>query len=307
MKKIFAALLVTVMAVSISACNSPTQTPSQVSGSSEASVASSEPESSVEESSVDSSKKYQSLDEFIKSDEAQQVVDQVQETAGDVMTFELLVEDGNKLIYQYTYNEQMDVDMDALKDGVNSLTSMYASSAEAIEQMVNVEDPYLVIRYMNADDTLIYEKAFNADSVEESSDDEPSYDESSYDESSDDDASSYLTGTYASIEEYIQSDEAHQVIESTQETLEGVAVFDIKAEDENKLVYEYTYVSAFNDDTVDAMSSSLEDTFSDSSYDSIYSSVAEYIESVVDIDNAVVVVRYLNGDGTVIFETEYTA
>ena len=313
MKKIFAALLVTVMAVSVSACSSPAQ--GQVSGTTSQSstvssvqessntVDSSTEESSNIESSVDSSKEFQTIDEFIESDQAQQIVTQVQETAGDIMTFKLLAEDGNKLIYEYTYAEQIEVDVDVIRDSLNSMTSTYAASAEYIGQIVNVENPYVVIRYVNADGTLIYEQAFNADSVyEESSDDE-----SSEEESSDDDTSSFLTGQYASIEEYLQSNEAQQIIESTQETLGDVAVFDIKAEDSNKLIYEYAYVDVFSDTVVDSMASSLEETFSDSSYDDIYSSVAEYIENVVDIDYAIVVVRYLNGDGTVIFEKEYTA
>lgn len=108
---------------------------------------------------------------------------------------------------------------------------------------------------------------------------------------------------FDTVSDYIASDEMQEAIATLQEgLLDSGMEIEIVGEDD-KLVYVYTFVTQIDitDEAVDALATALDGQAS------TFEEVAAEVESVVDVDNAAVVVRYLNADGSTIYEQEFTA
>lgn len=126
--------------------------------------------------------------------------------------------------------------------------------------------------------------------------------ESTPEESSEADSGQTALGKYASIKEYVESDEVQSELESM---LSGMDTSTMSMEvygEDNKLVYSYTYLvdlSALGDiaSTLDA---ALEEQAS------VFESVASSLKLAVDVENPVVVVEYLDKDGNVIVSKEFS-
>lgn len=111
------------------------------------------------------------------------------------------------------------------------------------------------------------------------------------------------SATFANMEEYIASPDGQKIIESTRESAGDDMFFDLKAEG-NKLIYEYTYTEQCDEDMVEYMKEYFDSAMS--SYESMYKNVVKLITELVNDDNASVAIRYLNADGSLIWEKEYT-
>lgn len=109
------------------------------------------------------------------------------------------------------------------------------------------------------------------------------------------------SGKYATMEEYVQSAEMQSQIASLQQTMEEQGLSMTITGEENKLIYTYTYLSEVSDLVGDALESALQQQ------SSTFESVAETLKQAVDVDNPVVVVRYLSSDGTEICSMEFGA
>lgn len=109
------------------------------------------------------------------------------------------------------------------------------------------------------------------------------------------------SGKYATMEEYVQSAEMQSQIASLQQTMEEQGLSMTITGEENKLIYTYTYPSEVSDLMGDALESALQQQ------SSTFESVAETLKLAVDVDNPVVVVRYLSSDGTEICSMEFGA
>lgn len=110
------------------------------------------------------------------------------------------------------------------------------------------------------------------------------------------------SGKYATLEDFINSDLMQEQLDSQIASLEGTGLTaDITAED-NKLVYNFTITDPNVAASLDAaaLQSSLD------SQASTFESIASMIPLAVEIDNPVVVVRYLDSAGTVIVSQEFT-
>ncbi len=105
-----------------------------------------------------------------------------------------------------------------------------------------------------------------------------------------------------SMEKYVKSDEVQSTIETLKESLGSTLDIDIKGED-NKLIYEYAYTSQIED--VESAKSTLDSGLE--AQKTTFVNVANSLKDAVDVENPVVVVRYLNADGTLITEAEYEA
>ena len=109
------------------------------------------------------------------------------------------------------------------------------------------------------------------------------------------------SGKYATLEDFINSDLMQEQLDSQIASLEGTGLTaEVTAED-NKLVYNFTITDpnvAANLDAA-ALQSSLD------SQASTFESIASTIPLAVEIDNPVVVVRYLDSAGTVIVSQEF--
>ena len=109
------------------------------------------------------------------------------------------------------------------------------------------------------------------------------------------------SGKYATLEDFINSDLMQEQLDSQIASLEGTGLTaDITAED-NKLVYNFTITDPNVAASLDAaaLQSSLD------SQASTFESIASTIPLAVEIDNPVVVVRYLDSTGAVIVSQEF--
>ena len=125
--------------------------------------------------------------------------------------------------------------------------------------------------------------------------------ESNNEESSDTEEASMVDGKYTSIEAYISDPTIKSALDSAMPT-DDTFTLEIKAEGES-LVYEYKYTETYEE--IELMKETLES--SASSMESSMVSVANTLKSIVDVENPKVVMRYLNGDGTLISEIEFGA
>ena len=71
----------------------------------------------------------------------------------------------NKLIYTYTYSQNVDTSQmaDTLKNAMASQADTFKNVASSIKAAVEVENPVVVVRYLNADGSEIYSEEFAAE------------------------------------------------------------------------------------------------------------------------------------------------
>lgn len=109
------------------------------------------------------------------------------------------------------------------------------------------------------------------------------------------------SGKYATMQEYVRSAEMQEHVASLQQTMEKQGLSMTITGEGNKLIYTYTYLSEVSDLIGDALEAALQEQ------SSTFESVAETLKQAVDVDNPVVVVRYLSSDGTEICSMEFGA
>ena len=107
--------------------NETSEVESYISSKIESSI-SSELESSISSSKVD-----------ISSDIGKEIIKSTQNAAGDIMKFELLAEDGDKLVYQYTYLiDTSGVTGDYFSKSIKSYESTYSKTAGYMKDIIDV-------------------------------------------------------------------------------------------------------------------------------------------------------------------------
>ncbi len=168
MKKAFSAIislcLVFTMSFALMACGSD----DSKNNSSSSEVSSSQQESSSEESSssdAPASGKYATIQEFVESDAMQSQLESVTSQAeASGMKFDIYGE-GNKLVYAYTFSEDVDVSGmgDALKEALNEQADTFKGVAKSIPLAVDVDSATVVVKYINHDGTEICSEEFTAE------------------------------------------------------------------------------------------------------------------------------------------------
>lgn len=113
-----------------------------------------------------------------------------------------------------------------------------------------------------------------------------------------------LDGRYKSVEAYLADPIVKATLKESLGSDSDTMAIDVIAEGSN-LVYEYAFTDTYEADMLDIMKSSLES--STTANEATFKDVAYSLKDVVASDDLGVVVRYLNGDGTVIFEETYKA
>lgn len=134
-----------------------------------------------------------------------------------------------------------------------------------------------------------------------SAEDDASADDAAADDAAADDTA--VTGKFASIQEFIDSDMMQEQLATQTASLEGTGMsMEITGED-NKLIYSFKIddpeLSAVMDTA--ALESSLD------SQASTFESVAGILPTAIDVENPVVVVRYLDSDGNELASREFAA
>lgn len=105
-----------------------------------------------------------------------------------------------------------------------------------------------------------------------------------------------------SIEEYVNSDEVQAALEQIRNTMtDGSMTIDIRAEG-NKMVYSYQYAEL---EAVEGMEDTLKQGIQQES--ATFQETANAIKDEVDVDEAYLVIEYLDKNGTVICSEEFKA
>lgn len=117
--------------------------------------------------------------------------------------------------------------------------------------------------------------------------------------SSKDDASD---DKYSSVADYVSSDEVQGTLETLKGSAEGSGLtIDIRA-DGNKMVYSYQYTDIEN---AEGMADALKEGIAQQA--STFQTSANAIKDYVDIDDATLVIEYVDKNGAVIYSEEFTA
>ena len=128
-------------------------------------------------------------------------------------------------------------------------------------------------------------------------DDAAAQDDAADDNAADDTAA----GKFASIQEFIDSDMMQEELATQLESLEGTGMsMELTAED-NKLIYNFKIDDPDLSAAMD--SATLESTLD--SQASTFESVAWALPAAIDVENPVIVVRYLDSDGNELVSREF--
>ena len=126
-------------------------------------------------------------------------------------------------------------------------------------------------------------------------------DEAKDDAEDNDDAA--VTGKFKTLEDFVNSDIMQQQLETQLASLEGSGIaLNLTAED-NKLIYNFTIEDADLSAALAADPSTLESSLQ--SQASTFESVASSLKAAVEVENPVVVVRYLDNTGAEIVAQEF--
>lgn len=126
-------------------------------------------------------------------------------------------------------------------------------------------------------------------------------DDSKDDAEDNDDAA--VTGKFKTLEDFVNSDIMQQQLETQLASLEGSGIaLNLTAED-NKLIYNFTIEDADLSAALAADPSTLESSLQ--SQASTFESVASSLKAAVEVENPVVVVRYLDNTGAEIVAQEF--
>ncbi len=109
--------------------------------------------------------KFKSLEDFVNSDiMKQQMESQFSSMEGTGLSLELTA-DGNKLIYNLTIEDpdlSSVMDKSALESYLDSQASTFEAIARALPASVNVENPVVVVRYLDSNGDVIASREFPA-------------------------------------------------------------------------------------------------------------------------------------------------
>ncbi len=111
--------------------------------------------------------KYKTIEDLVNSDIMQEQLDSIMdEIITDGVGMDLSGQ-GNKLIYTFMFFEDFsDVDTDVLREALDAeldeMSSVFEGVAASLKDMVEVEDPTVVVKYVTSDGTLLCSREFRA-------------------------------------------------------------------------------------------------------------------------------------------------
>lgn len=178
LKNIALAAVAAAMVLSMTACGGTAPSASAaVSSSSTASVSSAESsqaesssavdssedqENSEDTSAADTSSKFASLEEYVNSPEMQSQLSTLTASMAKQGLDIKVTGEGNKLIYTYTFTKAQKVDAKALSAALEKQSSTFENIASSLKLAANVENPVVVVRYLNADGSELVSREFKA-------------------------------------------------------------------------------------------------------------------------------------------------
>ena len=165
-RKMLLAMCIAAFALACTACGkSDNSEPGVVEEDDTAKDEAEEPEAETEEdtSDIPASGKYATLEDFLNSDMMQEQLDsQVASLEDTGLTAEVTAED-NKLIYNFTItdpNVAAALDVAALQSSLDSQASTFESIASTIPLAVEIDNPVVVVRYLDSAGTELVSREF---------------------------------------------------------------------------------------------------------------------------------------------------
>lgn len=173
MKKITKGIIVAALALSaalgmVSCADSPkdtSSTPSSaVSSQTEPATSKAGSSSAASGEATPAGTKFATMKEYAESPEVQKQMETMADLYKDSgLTFTMTGE-GNKLIYTYTYPEGVNTSgmADAMDGIADQMAPTFELIAETLKNVVEVDNPVLVVKYMDADGTELYSREFSS-------------------------------------------------------------------------------------------------------------------------------------------------
>lgn len=116
-------------------------------------------------------KPYASVEEFVQSEEVQQQVQKASEQyQADGLTITASA-DGDKLVFTYAVSTQIDAaaTIPALEMEFDAQASSFTEVIQQMREQIDVENPSIVLRYVNADGSEILSREFTGSVESEAS------------------------------------------------------------------------------------------------------------------------------------------
>lgn len=112
--------------------------------------------------------------------------------------------------------------------------------------------------------------------------------------------------TYDSIKDFVDSEEFQAELKTLMDSMDQSEMKMEVSGEGNKLIYSYTYTDIVIDDTTKtAMAEALEEGLTAQS--SQFTSLAASLTEEINVTDPIVKVEYIDAEGTVIYEKEFTA
>ena len=213
------------------------------------------------------------------------------------MTFSVEVEEPSTIIYNYQYDEPMDVGetgADALREYYQTMLDSeyqsFLSDIQTYQNDFNLPVTTIRIQYLDSDGSILYSGDYTEDYVPESSG-----------------SASSSTGTYANLDEWMGGDEQKLIVSLVNEQLASSGLtIDIYA-DNNVLVMDYTYMEqqdleGFTQEEIDTVfDEQVAPTFS-----SLVASMFDTFESDYGLVLDDIRLVFRNADGTQLYSCDYS-
>lgn len=108
-------------------------------------------------------KKYKSVEAYVKSDEVQDALSQLEGTMGSGMKIDITA-DGDKLVYTFKYEtvEKQDGMAEQLESAMAAQDSTFQEAADEMKKLVKADKPSVVIEYVDKNDDEIFSKEYVA-------------------------------------------------------------------------------------------------------------------------------------------------
>lgn len=232
--------------------------------------------------------KYKTIAAFLESDAMQKQLESIKSSLENQEINISVTAEENKLIYAYTYTSDVDTTAAAglLEEGIKNQASTFQNVASMLKLAVDVENPIVVVTYLDKNGEEIYTAEFTKDGLA----------------GSNQNTSGVKTEKYKTIAEFVESAEMQQQLESAKSAVEAQGMSISVAGEEDKLIYTYTFAEGTDlTDAEEVLKEGLD------AQAGTFESVASTLKLVVDVENPIVVVTYLNSDGTVVYSDEFTA
>lgn len=112
-------------------------------------------------------KKFSSVADYVKSDEVQDQLTELQsQYSGLGMAIDIKA-NGDKMIFSYQYDsiqkaDLTDAQISALESGVDAEADTFQGTADELKKLVKADSPSVVLEYVDANGEVIYSKEFTA-------------------------------------------------------------------------------------------------------------------------------------------------